>query len=71
MATRRTHGGPRQGAGRPPVDANGPRTSYVRVNLSAREKAEIIEAAGPEKAGAWIRRKILEILKRQKKQGGA
>ena len=71
MAVRKPRGGARQSAGRKPVDANGRRDKQIAVLLSAKELAEIRRAAGSEAAGAWARRKLLEIARRMKKRGRA
>lgn len=58
------HGGGREGAGRPP-EAGEPRTELIRVRATPAEKAELLDLAGDQPLGTWLRELGLKQRRRQ------
>ena len=65
--TKRRWGGPRPGSGRRPLPPGEKLSERVTVNLTKREHAELIKAAGKESPGSFLRRLFNRYLARRKR----
>lgn len=65
--TKRRWGGPRPGSGRKPLPSSEKLDQRVTVNLTSREHAELLEAAGEESPSSFLRRLLNRYLARRRK----